>query len=482
MTVATDEGELAGVLASRSSPRSPALVVAPLLLLSLVMLVVLRLSAAELNNQDTWFHLALGDRFRDTWGLGHPGSLSPFATSPWVPTQWSTQVLASLFHSWFGLPGVAWLFGVLMLTFVVAVNGVCRSLSGALPAAVATTLTVLACAPALSARPQVVSLVCLAVTVGAWLRTAGDGEPRWWLVPMTWLWATAHGLWSAGVLVGFVCSVGVVLDRRVRGRPAARLFALPVACLLVTALTPVGPRLLTSQLAVSARSSLIPEWGPTSFREVPALVAAVMIGWLVVLWVRRGSRVSWTRLLLMLVAGAWMLTVTRMVGPGSVIVAPLLAEAVHTRMRHRGVDSRQRRRERWGVGLASGAYIVGLTLMVPHTAASAAGVPTALEPQLQALPPGTAVLVEDGVGGWIEWRLPTLHPVIDGMLDAYPVDYIRRFFEMTELEPGWRMFIADSHAQAAVLKTGSPLSAAVQDQLGWRIVQKDGPWVYLLAP
>ena len=464
-----------------SDRNSPALVAAPLLVLGLLLAIVLRYSALDLDNQDTWFHLALGDRFLGSWRLGDPGALSSFATSPWVPTQWSTELLASGTEHALGLPGVAWLFGALMLAFVLTVYVTCRRVGTPLASALMTSFVVFAAAPALSARPQVISLVLLAVTVGAWMRSANDGRARWWLVPLTWVWATAHGLWSAGVLVGLVCCVGILLDRRIERRRVGSLFAVPVLSVVAAAMTPVGPRLLSSQLAVSARTSLIAEWGPTSFREVPALAAALMVAWLVVLWARRGS-VPWVHLLLLLLACGWILLVTRMVAPGAVVVAPLLAQALQPHVPSAEGTTTSARVERWGIGLASLAYLVALGLAVPHTAAVAEGVPTGFASRLQQLPEGSAVLVEDGVGGWMEWRFPGVDPTIDGMLDAYPVGYIRDFFDMTDLKPGWRTFVERSDARVAVLQQGSPLSAAMQQQLGWRVVQHDGTWVYLVSP
>jgi hypothetical protein len=78
--------------------------------------------------------------------------------------------------------------------------------------------------------------------------------------------------------------------------------------------------------------------------------------------------------------------------------------------------------------------------------------------------------------------VPQVHPVIDGMLDAYPVSYIRDFFAATRLEPGWQRFVARSHADVAVLEAGSPLTGALQRELGWRLVARDSGFVYLVAP
>ncbi len=458
--------------------------VAPLGVLATMLATVLRLSALHLGNDDTWFHLVLGHRFRTGWSLTAPGGPTPFATSGWVPTQWSTEVLASLVEGRWGLPGVAWLFGALYLALIIGTYLSCRARGRPLAAVVATCLLVLGAAPVLSARPQVVSLVLLTVTVAAWLRTVDDGRPRWWLVPMTGIWATAHGLWSAGVLFGLVCWLGLALDRRVTGRRSLTVLAVPVLSLVATTLTPVGPRLLTSQLAVSARTGLVPEWGATSFRSVPALAVALMLGLLVVVWVRRGG-LSWSRVLVLALAAGWTLLVTRMVPLGGVVAAPLLAEALERALADAGVEHGRpgtRRWERSALAALAAAYLVVLALAAPRLAAAPADEPTALAPRLAALPAGSTVLVEDGIGGWMEWRVPQVHPVIDGMLDAYPVGYIRDFLAMTRVEPGWRGFVEGSGARAAVLDRGSPLSVAMQERLGWHVVQRDRSWLYLEAP
>jgi hypothetical protein len=464
---------------------------APLAGVVLLLGLVLKYSALHLGNDDTWFHLVLGDRFRHGWSLRHPGGLTPFATAHWVPTQWSTEVLASEVESWFGLPGVAWLFGAFYLVLVLLTYLSCRRLGGRLGAAVATGLVVFGAAPVLSARPQIVSLVLLTVALAAWLRTAEDGRARWWLVPMTWVWATAHGLWSAGVLLGCVCWLGLVLDRRARGRRGIVLLAIPVLSLVAATLTPVGPRLLTSQPAVGARASMIAEWGPTDFRSVPSLAVALMLATIVVLWARRG-RVSWLRVALLLLAGGWTLLVARMVSLGAVVLAPLLAEAIgqvvaQPRSSAAGAQdgpTRQKmpRWERATLLVTAFGYLTTLAIAAPQVATDPADVPSALAPRLAALPTSSTVLVEDGIGGWMEWRVPGVHPVIDGMLDAYPVSYVRRFFNAVNVEPGWRTFVSHTGARVGVLRNGSALSGALQDQLGWQPVARDGHWVLLVAP
>ena len=101
-------------------------------------MLVLRVASLPLSNPDTWFHLSIGRALTGSWSLRDPGALSSFATADWVPTQWSVQMLAALVEDWFGLPGVAWLFGAFELAFVATLYLVCRQQADSLTSAVVT--------------------------------------------------------------------------------------------------------------------------------------------------------------------------------------------------------------------------------------------------------------------------------------------------------------------------------------------------------
>lgn len=456
--------------------------VIPVVGVLILMVMMTRDAARPLGNYDTWFHLRLGREFLGPWSLLHPGALTTFATSEWVPTQWSTEILMAKVEDWFGLPGVAWLFGALYVLFIGGVYALCRREGGPLASIVPTTLAVFGATTALSARPQVVSLIFFTVAVGAWLKTFKDGKPRWWLIPMTWVWASAHGLWSSAILVGGVCWLGMLLDRRVGFRASLKLLAVPVLSLVATALTPVGPRLLLGQSAVLARASLISEWGPTSFRELAPLLVALMIAGIVVLWARRGST-SWTKVLLFLLASGWSAYYVRMVPLGGIALAPLLAEALEDLLPGNGQPTRVRGAERLSLVAGAVACLAALALVVPHTADKPDGVPgKSVASRLASLPAGTTVLDADNVGGWLEWKYPDLNPVIDGMFDAYPVSYIEGWRDASLLVPGWQQFVAKSGARVAVLEHGSPLAGAMKDQLHWQQQAKNNGWVFLAAP
>ena len=82
-------------------------------------------------------------------------------------------------------------------------------------------------------------------------RLAGDASrraARWWLVPLTWVWACSHGMWFVGVVIGLVALVGLFPDGTVRGRAWLRLALVPLGSLAAAALTPVGSRAAAGSL------------------------------------------------------------------------------------------------------------------------------------------------------------------------------------------------------------------------------------------
>jgi hypothetical protein len=207
-----------------------------------------------------------------------------------------------------------------------------------------------------------------------------------------------------------------------------------------------------------------------------------MAGLVVLRWAVAGRRVPWTHVLLLLLACGWAMLIGRMVSCGAVLVAPLLAAALQGALGGQPVLPRLPRLERVILTAGTATLLVGLALAVPTTADKPGGVPAAFGARLAALPAGTPVAVEDATGAWMEWKYPGLDPVIDGMLDAYPVDYIKRYADYVDVKPGWQGFLADSKARVAVVHKDSALSDAMRRQLHWRVADRTGRWVYLVAP
>jgi hypothetical protein len=459
--------------------RSPALLRrAPVVVFALFLLAVTVVFVRPIGDSDTWWHLRLGEELAHTWALADPPAWTRFATESWIATQWLPEVVAARWSGWFGLPGLVWLVCATVLVLAVCLYVVCRREAGLLPAALATILGFGGMAATLTPRPQLVSFVLLVVTLGAWLQTARDLRPRWWLVPVSWVWACCHGLWFSGVVLGAVVVAGLVLDRRAGGRTALTLFLIPVLSVVAAAVTPVGQRLLLAPFAVGRITEFVTEWQRPSFFDLGPALTAAMIAAVVVLGARSRGRASWVSIGLLILAAAWTLLSVRTVTLGAAIAAPLLAGALDQVVPRRQTGpAAPSRGEKLVVGSSAAVCFVVAALLaaVLPSVRVPANVPTGLDGALDRLPAHTVIWNDYNLGGWIDYRHPTLEVVADGRAEAFGAAQLEKYGRVVRTEPGWEEILHASGARVALVGTDSPLAPALQERLGWRpLGQADG--------
>ena len=443
----------------------------PLVLVSLLLVWVTREAAQPLRDPDVWWHLRLGNDLIEQRSFAPP-QWSTFADRSWVPTQPLTEVVMATVERWFGLSGVAWLFGLGLLALVLSLYAAARVRGDRLAAAVAVVLAMLGCSVALSPRPQLVSLVLLPIVVAAWLRTADDGRPRWWLIAVLGVWSVCHGFWFVGIGVSAVSALAVAVDRRVGGRGALRLVAIPAVSLALVAILPRGREVLAAPFRVNATAHFISEWRATEWLSPAALAVESMMLVVVVTWVLRRRRPSILEVALLLMAVALLWYSQRTVALASVLMVPALAGALQEWVdpdpdpalgRQVGRPSRRERLTLAAVGIACLAV---LAAVVPGTASHPANVPAGLDPALAALPPSTPVLNGYDIGGWLAWQHPDLDRYVDGLTDAYSSAHLERYGNLIEAGPGWQQELQAAHLDTAVIPASSPLATALEGAAG----------------
>ena len=248
--------------------RTPRVVLlVPLVVLGALPLILLKFGTGPITDPDALWHIVAGRELWSTWQFAGPDRLAEFTRLPFVYHQWLPELLMAGANAVAGLAGVAWLFNAMLLGFIVALYALCRGQGGILAALLATVAGWIGAGGSLSPRPQVFGFILLAVSLAAWLRTERDGRIRWWLLPLTWLWACVHGTWLYAVGLTVLFGIGMLLDRKVGRRFALRAGGLVAALVAVAMLTPVGPQLLLAPLAISRISPFISEWKPTSITD-----------------------------------------------------------------------------------------------------------------------------------------------------------------------------------------------------------------------
>ncbi len=449
----------------------------PALLLLGVLVAVARRAARPLTNTDTYFHLRFGSEFLAGWSLTDPGSVTPLATRDWVPTQWLPQVVMAWTEDLAGLPGVAWFSGLQLVLLVLAVTWTCRRHADLLVVAVVVAVTVTACAPALSARPQVLSYAFMALTVHAWREAATTGARPWLLVPLTWFWAMWHGMWPFALVVGAVGITAAVLHRRPPASEVRRQLAVLGSCALAAAVTPVGPGLYPAVLTVAGRGRFFAEWAAPDFTSANGAALMLLAVPALLVWLRRGA--DWPTVLFLGLGLGLALYSNRSMPLAAVTLAPLAAAALQSL-----VPQPQRPTSRRELPLALGAAagtLVVLALVVPHTADEPPTQPSWVDRELGALPAGTVVLNDWGDGGLVMWAHPQLHLVMHGYGDTFTTAELERNVDILDLERDWQDLVRETGAEVAFLRTDHPLTAALEDA-GWTVEEMSEEVELLTAP
>src|SRR5690349_308082 len=348
-----------------SEPVPRLVLLVPLVVLGALPVILLKFGASPIADPDTLWHIVAGRDLWSTWQFAGPDQLASFTRLPFVYHQWLPELVLAGANAVAGLPGVAWVFTAMLIGFVVALYALCRSQGGLLAALLATVAGWIGAGGSLSPRPQVFGFILLAVSLAAWLRTERDGRLRWWLIPLTWLWACVHGTWVYAVGLALLFGLGMLLDRQAGRRILVRIAGLAVALVAVAMLTPIGPQLLLAPVAISKISPFINEWKPTSITD-PHAAATLLMGLLVVVaWIRGRERVSWTRILLWGAGMVSALLYARTIAIGAILLAPLVAEVLQRWLPERPVS---RRWEVRTLGVASLMSLVLAAVLVPATA------------------------------------------------------------------------------------------------------------------
>jgi len=127
---------------------------------------VMFLGIRPVSDSDAWWHLKVGEYLLHGGAFVGTDPWSPFATRPFVLTQWLPEDVAFKGFEWFGLPAVAWLRCVAILLLFTAILWCTRHVADTVPAQITALAALLGASTGLDERPQLVSFIMFVFWVG----------------------------------------------------------------------------------------------------------------------------------------------------------------------------------------------------------------------------------------------------------------------------------------------------------------------------
>lgn len=486
----TQGAQTSGAAPTRRSGVSAAL---PLIALAALPVLLVREGARPITDPDAQWHVLLGKAVLSGVSLATDvDPLSTLTTVPWVFHQWLPEVAAAFADERVGWWGVGWLAHVGRLCLLLALWWVCRAEAERLAAVLALAAALLGTSMSLGPRPQLVGLCFLVVTIGAWRATSRDGRPRWWLVPLTWIWACSHGTWVLGLVIGLVQVTAIGIDRRrasalagqgwrngLAGASTVTLMLVPAFGALVVLLTPVGPRLLTAQQHIAQVSDLVTEWQRPTLAQVPTMLTWAVAGLVAVAMTFGWKRQSWSAvdLATWAMACVCLMAYQRTVAVAAILLAPLLAARLGGWLRRPRPPAS--RADRWVPAFAAVASAAILAALLPQVASQPGGVPAGLTSALSELPPGTVVVNDERLGGWLLATQPKLTPTVDTRFEAYGRTSMQDHLRLVTASTGWGDRLAATGATAVLLPTQTPLVTVLVGDPGWSSLGQDAGFTLL---
>jgi hypothetical protein len=320
------------VATAATTRRGPAL---ESLFIAALALFGFRLGARPITDNSAFVHLRTGMRIAAGHGIPRRDPYSFTAHGArWVVQSWLPEWTYGVLHKLHGFRLVELEQAVLM--------GACAWLIVRLARAGTPLRTMAAGAAALgvgsaywTARPLMFGVLAFVLTVTVVERRANP----WWLVPITWVWVNSHGSFPLGVLWFGAIAVGAACDARADGgawrlpREELRYFGTFVVGLAVSAINPLGPRLLAFALTVGEKRQIfksVREWHSPNFQGSEGLFTLIFLTLALVLVLRSRRSLPWRDILPSLGFLAMGLLALRNLPMLGVAIAPMLGRVMRT--------------------------------------------------------------------------------------------------------------------------------------------------------
>jgi hypothetical protein len=474
------------------------------LLLVITFLLIFIMAARTPLDTDMWWHLSAGDEMLRSGQILLTDVFSFTRTgAPWTNVSWLCQVGMAVIYHWQGYLGLSAAVALLAVFSMGLVSLQCEG-----PALFKTTALLLGSIVASvvwSPRPQLISLLFIALTSYLLYLYKRRGKDVLWVLPLVFIaWGNMHGGYPLGLILIGAMIGGEVLNHllAVPGkavlswRKIFRLASWGVLCGLAVLISPSGLKtwLLPFQTVdMQVLQQFIPEWASPDFHILLeqsllwlllATFAAVALS---------GQDMDGSDLLVLLGFAFMALLARRNFGPFALVAVPILCRygtaALESwqvraswilRFTRRAEDDQRGKRVKKALNLLIVALLGAVALLklygVSHPVVVngylTQGYPARAVVWIKENRPAGRVLNEYNWGGYMQWALRGYPIFVDGRTDIFNDEIVRTWMDTIQAVGRWEATLDQYQVDLVMLQPDRPLLKKL-DETGWKWLYAD---------
>jgi len=452
-----------------------------------------------LGDGDTGYHIRAGEIILKDLAVPRHDPFSFIAPPlPWTAHEWLSEMLMAIVHNALGLPGIVFLFALLLsTTYWLLFRWIRSSERNILVDLLVLVLVLLSSRIHWLARPHVFSLLLTVLLYQILILHQEDqGNYLYVIPPMMLLWVNLHGGFIAGFLFMGIFLSGYFLgflgsnseERSVFAIKWKQLSLICAASILVACVNPFGAHAFLFPFRLVSETFLmdhVSEFLSPNFHGFAPYryLLLFLIGMLGI----SKTRLNFTELVLTLLFTSMSLYSARYIPLCAIVYAPILSkhgDILIQQYKGRGSRLLQQRSSVYGkIDASAKGYVIPLVVLVVFAGLAAGKIPvwftekkapTAAIDFLRANPLRGNMFNNDEIGDYvIYWLYPRYKVFMDGRSDMYGEPIIKEYYKVVHIEPGWKDVLDKYDINYIFFYTDSVLARHLSTDAGWKSIYSD---------
>jgi hypothetical protein len=452
-----------------------------------------------LKDGDTGYHIRAGEIILKDLAVPRHDPFS-FITPPlsWTAHEWLSEVVMAIVHKALGLPGIVFLFALLLsTTYWLLSRWIRSSKRNILVDLLILVLVLLSSRIHWHARPHAFSLFLIVLLYQILiLHKENRGNNLYVIPPMMLLWVNLHGGFIVGFLFMAIFLSGYFLaflstngeERSVFASKGKRLSLVCAVAVLAACVNPYGIQAFLFPFRLLSETYLmdrVQEFMSPNFHD--AIPYRYLLLFLIGILGLSKTGLTATELMLALLFTSMSLYSGRYIPLCSIVYAPILSkygDILIQQYEGRGSGLLRQRSKIYGeIDAAAKGYAIPLFVLV-FSAAIAAGkipvhfsektAPTSAINFLRANPIRGNMFNNDEIGDHVIYNLyPQYKVFVDGRMDMYGTRIMKEYENVISLGPGWNAVLEKYDINFVFYYTDSLLSRILASDEEWRQIYTD---------